>query len=114
MGIGINGKWDSDSFGSIQYNLYNYSINSINYFNSFGKGAFWRYDLGAATANLQVSSIFGSEAENSDWGFGASLGGGYSIDFKGKTRLLIGLYATSLQIDGESESYVNFMINGLW
>ena len=116
MGIGINGKYDSysDIFGSMQYNLYNYSINSINYFNSFGKGPFWRCDIGAAKANALVSSIFGSETENSDWGVGASLGGGYSIDFKGKTRLLIGLYATSLQIEGESESYINFMINGLW
>jgi len=117
IGIGVTGKYDSYSelYGSIQYNLYNYSINSIHYIDKFGQGSFWRADIGAAKANIQVSSFgYMSDTVDSDWGLGISAGGGYSFDFSGKRRLLLGLYYTMLQIEGESESYLNFMINGLW
>ena len=50
-----------------------------------------------------------------DIGIGFLFGGGYSFDYKGKTRYMLGLYlGTSILDDDSIESYVNLVFNGIW
>ena len=54
MGIGSSGKWDIYEFeymndvSEIRHDHYLYSLSLINFLESFGDGAFLRFDVGAA------------------------------------------------------------------
>ena len=92
------------------------SFNIIHFKDYFGKGIFYRLGLGFSERNYEVQKdgekiIDGPD----DIGIGFLFGGGYSFDYKGKTRYMLGLYlGTSILDDDSIETYVNVVFNGLW
>ena len=91
------------------------SFNIIHFKDHFGKGIFYRLGLGFSERNYEVQKdgekiIDGPD----DIGIGFLFGGGYSFDYKGKTRYMLGLYLGASMFEEKIETYVNLVFNGLW
>lgn len=92
------------------------SFNIIHFQDNFGKGIFYRLGLGFSERNYEVQKDNEKIIDRpDDIGIGFLFGGGYSFDYKGKTRYMLGLYlGTSILEDNSIETYLNVVFNGLW
>ena len=111
-GIDIHGN-SYPSSSHWNYHQYLYSLSYLNYIATFGKGPYLRFDFGAAKKYLNIFTSDEDYMGKADWGFGTSLGIGYSFDFT-KTRILIGLYSTANFFKDKNDSYLNLLISGLF
>ena len=110
----INGFTDTYEAGSneMAINGYLFGFSAMHFFqNRIGKGPFVRGDIGFA--RLVLDTNFTVDAE-SDWGFGALLGGGYGFPVSPETRVLIGATYSLLSVEGESYSCLQISIGGLF
>tara|TARA_B100000073_G_scaffold144193_1_gene118700 strand:- start:37 stop:606 length:570 start_codon:yes stop_codon:yes gene_type:complete len=92
------------------------SFNMIHFKDHFGKGIFYRLALGLSQRGYEVQKDGEKIIDRpEDIGIGFLFGGGYSFDYKGKSRYMMGIYlGTSILDDDSIESYVNVVLNGLW
>ena len=124
--IGTNTNTYEDQIGEINY-LYQLSgISIIGWANKFGSGPFWRVDAGWNHAEIgydihdDPDASFDAEEQI---GYGFLFGAGWSKDFSGKRRVLIGVYynmsKTSPEVyitnPGEvNDHYISLAIECLW
>ena len=92
------------------------SFNVIHFKDNFGKGIFYRLGLGFSERSYEVQKDGEKIVDRpEDIGIGFLFGGGYSYDYKGKSRYMLGIYlGTSILDDDSIETYVNVVFNGLW
>jgi len=110
----IQGKMDG-LFYSEQYNHYLYACSYMKYLETFGKGVFYRADVGltAGHINYKIPSLNINETITFDGGFGLLIGGGYSLELGG-TRILLNTNYSMKIIDGESQNNFNISLGGLF
>jgi hypothetical protein len=98
-----------------QYNHYSYAGSYMKYLNTFGKGLFYRADIGLTTGHIvsEVPAIDINETNNVNGGLGVLFGGGYSFPFGG-TRILLNTNYSIKELDGESQHNFNISLGGLF
>ncbi len=118
LGFIINGWGDRYQISSLvddeflQMNGYLYSCSCMHYLNNrIGKGLFLRADIGPA--RLGVTST-GVEDVNSDWGYGALLGGGFGIPVSQGTRILINANYSLRIIENDTYGALQISLGGLF
>jgi len=94
-----------------QFNLTIPSLNFIHYKDHFGRGIFFRLNIGMANASFIEKINDEIIYENKQNGLGYVMGCGFSLDYKGKSR-----YMLSLQYGNSTVSldYLSFVFTGLF
>lgn len=121
IGIGLVGKQETvkDEDLEIEKEISVYlgpSINMIHFKDNFGKGIFYRLGIGFCQRGYEVQQ-YGKKIidKPEDNGLGFIFGGGYSFNYKDKSRYMLGVYlGSSIFEDNSIETYLNVVFNGLW
>jgi len=112
----IDGKLYIDGYDypyNEQYGHNLYSLSYINFPKTFGKGFFYRADIGLVDAYI-YSEIDGESINQTlDGGLGFLVGGGYSWDLGG-TRILLNTNWTLRNIDSDSQKNLSISLGGLF
>jgi len=112
-GVVINSDGDRFAYEKswFQWNQFLYGASVIHYVGQrFGQGPFLRVDAGLAKMNYQDSEDNSIDSED---GFGALVGGGFSFDLGG-TRILLNLNYSFRKVEGNNYQIIGFSVGGLF
>ena len=120
IGLGLTGKSESIKNKNLELEkeydvVLGPSLNLIHFKDNFGKGVFYRLGVGFSQAQFSIQE-FGEKIFEGpeDRGIGFILGSGYSLEYKQKSRYMLGLYLGASMFEEKIETYVNLVFNGLW
>lgn len=114
IGFVVNGAGDRFEEGGdeLQFNSYLVSASMMHFFNNkIGKGPFVRVDLGPSRLNMDTNF---AGTFNSEWGFGALVGGGVGIPITSGTRITINANYTIRRVEGENLKILGVTLGGLF
>ena len=99
----------------LQLTGFSFAFSAKHFLNDqIGKGLFLRGDAGPARFVIDVGAGGSSISEQSDWGFGVLVGGGYGIPVSDGTRIILNVNYGFRRVQGEGVGVLAISVGGLF